>query len=69
MTNLKFPNDETKFKTVIEKNTFYFQNVEFEEEHEAYISSLAQNLFILKKRVEQEGLREEIFVQKRVYCV
>ncbi|HEC92349.1 MAG TPA: hypothetical protein ENI51_05055 [Candidatus Atribacteria bacterium] len=62
MTNLKFPNDETKFKTVIEKNTFYFRNVEFEEEHEAYISSLAQNLFILKNRVEQEGLREEIFV-------
>ena len=62
MTNLKFPNDETKFKAVIEKNTFYFQNVEFEEEHEAYMSSLAQNLFILKNRVEQEGLREEIFV-------
>jgi len=62
MTNLKFPDDETKFKTVIEKNTFYFQNIEFEEEHEAYISSLAQNLFILKNRVEQEGLKEEIFV-------
>ncbi len=63
MTNLQFPDDETKFNTVIEKNTFYFQNVEFEEEYEAYISSLAQNLFILKKRVEQEGLKEEIFVE------
>jgi len=62
MTSLKFPDEKTKFKTVLEKNTFYFQNVEFEEEHEAYISSLAQNLFILKNRVEQEGLKEEIFV-------
>jgi len=62
VTSLKFPDEETKFRTVIEKNTFYFQNVEFEEEHEAYISSLAQNLFILKNRVDQEGLKEEIFV-------
>jgi len=63
MTNLKFPSDETKFKRVIEKNTFYFQNIEFEEEHEAYISSLAQNLFVLKNKVEQEGLKEKIFVE------
>lgn len=63
MPSFKFPDDETKFKIVIEKNTFYFQNIEFEEEHEAYISSLAQNLFILKNKVEQEGLKEEIFVE------
>ena len=63
MTILKFPDDKTKFNTVIEKNTFYFQNLEFEEEYEAYISSLAQNLFILKNKVEQEGLKEEIFVE------
>jgi len=63
MSSFKFPDNETKFKIVIEKNTFYFQNVEFEEEYEAYISSLAQNLFILKNRVEQEGLKEEIFVE------
>jgi len=63
MNGYKLPDVETKFKTVIEKNTFYFQNIEFEEEHEAYISSLAQNLFILKNKVEREGLREEIFVE------
>jgi len=63
MPSFKFPDDETKFKIVIEKNTFYFQNVEFEEEYEAYISSLAQNLFILKNKVEQEGLKEEIFIE------
>jgi len=63
MASFKFPDDETKFNIVIEKNTFYFQNVEFEEEHESYISSLAQNLFILKNKVEQEGLKEEIFIE------
>jgi len=63
MLNIKFQTDDEKFKTVIEKNTFYFQNLEFEEEHEAYISSLAQNLYLLKYKVEQEGLKEEIFVE------
>lgn len=60
---ISYLSPETKFNTVIEKNTFYFQNVDFEEEHEAYVSSLAQNLFILKKNVDQKGLREEIFVE------
>lgn len=63
MTKLDFPNTEAKFNTVLERNTFYFQNIEFEEEHEAYVSSLAQNLFLLKKKVDQEGLKEEIFVK------
>jgi len=63
MAGYTLPTTETKFATVIKKNTFYFQNTEFEEEHEAYISSLAQNLFLLKKRVEQEGLKEKIFVE------
>jgi hypothetical protein len=63
MAKIEFPTNEIKFNKVIRKNTFYFQNVEFEEEHEAYVSSLAQNLFLLKKRVEQEGLKEEIFVE------
>jgi hypothetical protein len=63
MVKLDFPTTEVKFSTVINKNTFYFQNVEFEEEHETYVASLAQNLFLLKKRVEQEGLKENIFVE------
>lgn len=63
MQSLKFPDDKTKFNVVIEKNTFYFQNIEFEEEFEAYISSLAQNLFLLKNKIQQEGLKEEIFVE------
>lgn len=63
MTRSDVPSTETKFNTVIGKNTFYFQNIEFEEEYEAYISSIAQNLFVLKNRVDQEGLKEEIFIE------
>lgn len=54
---------KTKFNIVIEKNTFYFQNIEFEKRYEAYISSLVQNLFILKNEVEQKGLKKEIFIE------
>ena len=60
---MRLPTLEEKFATVIEKNTFYFKNIEFEEEHEAYISSLAQNLFLLKNKIEREGIKEEIFVE------
>jgi len=63
MLNIKFPTEDEKIKTVIEKNTYYFQNLEFENKHEAYISSLVQNLLLLKNRVEQEGVKEEIFVE------
>ncbi len=62
MTLLKFPDNKTKFDKVISKNTFYFQNTSFEQENEAYISSLAQNLFLLKNKIETEGLKEKIFV-------
>lgn len=58
-----FPSIEEKFDTVLSKNTFYFQNIGFEEEHEAYVAALAQNLFLLKKEVDQKGLKEEIFVK------
>ena len=42
------PTEETKFKTVIEKNTFYFYNKSFEEKYENYLNSLKETLLILK---------------------
>lgn len=53
--------NENKFKTVIQKNTFYFFNAEFEEEYEGYISSLKETLLVTKSRIESEGLKKEIF--------
>jgi hypothetical protein len=48
---------DEKFKTVIEKNTFYFFNPEFEQKYEAYLNSLNETLLVLKNKVETEGLR------------
>lgn len=52
---------EEKFKTVIEKNTFYFFNRQFEHRYEGYLSSLKNTLLVLKNRVDNEGLKKDIF--------
>ncbi len=60
---MNYPSLDEKFSTVISKNTFYFYNEEFEEYHEGHISSIAQNIFLLKNRIEQEGLKEETLIK------
>ncbi len=52
---------ETKFQTLIQKNTFYFFNPKFEESYEGYINSLKETLLNVKNRIETEGLKKEIF--------
>lgn len=51
---------ELKFKTVIDKNTFYFFNSEFEERYEGYLNSLKETLLLLKNEIENKGLKKEI---------
>lgn len=58
-----YPSLDEKFNTVISNNTFYFQNTEFEEYHERHIASIAQNIFILKNRVERKGLKESVLLE------
>jgi hypothetical protein len=53
--------NDTKFKTVIEKNTFYFYNPVFQEKYESYINSLKETLLVLKNKVETDGLKKEFF--------
>jgi len=53
--------NEEKYKVVIEKNTFYFFNNEFEETYEGSINSLKETLLVLKNDIENYGLRKEIF--------
>ncbi len=36
---------QEKFDTVINKNTFYFYNRDFEEKYEGYVNSLKETLF------------------------
>ena len=52
-----------KFKTVIEKNTFYFFNRQFEERYEGYLNSIRESLLVLKNEIETKGLTKEIFEQ------
>jgi hypothetical protein len=60
---MKRPSVDEKFNTVISKNTFYFYNEEFEEYHEGHISSIAQNIFLLKNRIERNGLKESVLFE------
>lgn len=60
---INYPSTEEKLNTVISKNTFYFYNKEFEENFESHISSLAQNIFLLKNRIESEGLKESVLLE------
>lgn len=53
--------NQLKFSTVIEKNTFYFYNPEFQDKYESYINSLKETLLVLKNKVETQGLKKEFF--------
>jgi len=55
------PTTDLKFKTVIEKNTFYFFNPVFEEKYEGYLNSLKEILLILKNEIETKGLKKDLF--------
>ncbi len=60
---MKYPSIDQKFNTVLSKNTFYFQNVEFEHDYEGHISSIAQSVFLLKNKIEREGLKESVLFE------
>lgn len=61
--NMIYPSSEEKFNIVILKNTYYFYNEEFEEYYEGQISSLAQNIFLLKNKIDTYGLNESILLE------
>ncbi|MDR2149321.1 MAG: hypothetical protein LBO67_00560 [Spirochaetaceae bacterium] len=50
-----------KYSTVIQKNTFYFSDHEFEHSYEGYINSLKETLLIIKNQIEIKGLKKELF--------
>ncbi len=61
MNRIITPTTIDKYNTVINKNTLYFFNQEFEEKHEGHINSIKQILLLLKNDIENDGLKEEIF--------
>lgn len=54
-------NTDLKYKTVIEKNTFYFSNPHFQQKYDGYINSIKETLLLLKSQIETRGLRKDIF--------
>ncbi|MGB9721972.1 MAG: DpnII family type II restriction endonuclease, partial [bacterium] len=63
MKQMRYPSSDDKFNTVISKNTFHFYNEEFEEYHEGHISSIAQNIFLLKNKIDHKGLEESVLLE------
>ena len=55
---MRTPDD--KFRTVIEKNTFWYDNPEFADTSEGNINTLKENLLHFKNRVEREKLSVEL---------
>lgn len=51
---------DEKIRTVLEMNTFWFSNRQFETTYEGYINALKENLLHLKNRVEREKLSVEL---------
>ena len=51
--------DKQKLKTVLERNTFFFHNDEFEESWEAYVSSIANLLLLLKRELDVKQSPED----------
>lgn len=61
MATYQKPSTETKFTKVIQKNTFYFSNRAFEEKYEGYLNSIKETLLVVKNKIENQGLKKEIF--------
>ena len=53
--------EKEKFETVINQNTFYFYDIDFEEKYESYLNSIKEILLVLKNRIDTEGLKKKFF--------
>lgn len=52
---------KAKTQKVIQKNTFYFFNKEFEEKYEGRLINLKETLLHLKNNIATHGLKKEVF--------
>jgi len=52
---------EVKYKNVIEKNTFYYFDEEFEANYEKHIFSVKESIIHLKNEVQNYGCKKETF--------
>jgi hypothetical protein len=52
--SIEFLTNDEKFDIVIQRNTFFFNDVKFEEKWEAYTSTITNLLLLLKRRLANE---------------
>lgn len=62
MSKILKPTTELKFNRVIDKNTFYLYDRDFEEKYEGYISSIKETLLVLRNKVNTSGLKKDLLV-------
>jgi hypothetical protein len=53
------PNDTEKFRTVLDRNTFFFHDPQFEEQHESSITAFTNLLLLLKNKLEVVRANDE----------
>jgi len=59
------PTNEEKFNIILDRNTFFFHDEEFEENWEAYISSVANLLLLMKRELDAKrsvGEKKQVVV-------
>lgn len=52
---------KAKFDTVINRNTFFYYDSNFEETYEVYVNSIKEILVFLRNQIQNEGLKKELF--------
>ena len=56
----QLPNNDEKYQIILNNNTYYFSNPEYEEDSEANILQLSELLGSLKRLVDAHGLKKEL---------
>ena len=52
---------ETKYQNVIEKNTFYYFDEEFESNYEKHVFSVKESIIHLRNEVQNYGCKKDVF--------
>lgn len=63
----QLPSSNEKYQIIRDKNTYYFSNIDFEEEYEGNITQLSELLVSLKRLIDTHDLKKELladFIQQ-----
>lgn len=60
---MKTRTNEEKYQTVIQRNSFYFSDRNFEELYEGRVNAIKESLLVLHNEITNRGVHKEIFVE------